>query len=91
MIAAILAEEFHPPGTNDFVFDCYFRLDLFGIEICFNFIIALVVATVLIYVLLFFFAFRRPRTVPGKLQSLMELGLEFVREQIGRASCRERV
>ncbi len=28
------------------------------------------------------FAFRKPRTVPGKLQSLMELGLEFVREQI---------
>ena len=82
MIAAILAEEFHPPSTKDFVFDCYFSVDLFGIEFCFNFIIALVVASVLIYLLLFLFAFRKPRTVPGKLQSLMELGLEFVREQI---------
>ena len=82
VIAAILAEEFHPPSTKDFVFDCYFSVDLFGIEFCFNFIIALVVASVLVYILLFLFAFRKPRTVPGKLQSMMELGLEFVREQI---------
>jgi F-type H+-transporting ATPase subunit a len=83
VIAAILgAAEFHPPTTNDFVFDCYFSFRLFGIEFCFNFIIALVVASVLVYVLMFFFAFRKPRTVPGKLQSLMEMGLEFVREQI---------
>ena len=82
MTPAILAAEFHPPSTKDFVFDCYYSVDLFGIEICFNFIIALVVASVLIYVLLFLFAFRKARTVPGKLQSLMELGVEFVREQI---------
>jgi F-type H+-transporting ATPase subunit a len=82
VIAAVLAAKFHPPSTKDFVFDCYFSVDLFGIEICFNFIIALVVASVLIYVLLFLFAFRNPRTVPGKLQALMEMGLEFVREQI---------
>ena len=82
MIPAVLAEAFHPPSTKDFVFDCYFSVDLFGIEICFNFIIALVVASVLVYVLLFLLAFRKPRAVPGKLQALMEMGLEFVREQI---------
>lgn len=83
MIAAILgAAKFDAPTTKDFLFDCYFSFDLFGIEICFNFIIALVTASVLIYLLLFFLAFRKARTVPGKLQSLMELGLEFVREQI---------
>jgi F-type H+-transporting ATPase subunit a len=80
--ATVLAAEFHPPSTKDFVFDCYFSLDLFGLEICFNFIIALVVASVLVYLLLFFLAFRRPRAVPGRLQSLMELGVSFVREQI---------
>jgi F-type H+-transporting ATPase subunit a len=80
--AAVVPAEFHPPGTSDFVFDCYFSLDLFGIELCFNFIVALVVASTLIYVLLFFLAFRRPRTVPGRFQSLMELGVSFVREQI---------
>lgn len=82
MIASFLAAEFHPPSTADFLFDCYFSVDLFGIEICFNFIIALVTASVLIYLLLFYVAFRNPRTVPGKLQSLMEMGLAFVREQI---------
>jgi F-type H+-transporting ATPase subunit a len=82
VIAAILGAEFHPPGTEDFVFDCYFSVSLFGVEICFNFIIALVLASVLVYVLLFLIAFRKPRTVPGKLQALMEMGLEFVREQI---------
>jgi len=83
VIAAILgAAKFDAPTTKDFLFDCYFSFRLFGIEFCFNFIIALVTAAVLIYVLLFLFAFRNARTVPGKLQSLMELGLEFVREQI---------
>jgi F-type H+-transporting ATPase subunit a len=83
VIASFLAAaEFHPPSTADFLFDCYFSVDLFGIEICFNFIIALVTASVLIYLLLFYVAFRNPRTVPGKLQSLMEMGLAFVREQI---------
>jgi F-type H+-transporting ATPase subunit a len=82
VIAAVLGAEFHPPSTADFLFDCYFSLDVLGIELCFNFIIALVTASVLVYVLLFLLAFRKPRTVPGKLQSLMELGLEFVREQI---------
>jgi F-type H+-transporting ATPase subunit a len=83
VIAAILgAAKFHPPTTKDFLFDCYFSFHVFGIEFCFNFIIALVTASVLIYLLLFFLAFRKARTVPGKLQSLMELGVEFVREQI---------
>jgi F-type H+-transporting ATPase subunit a len=82
VIAAILGAEFHPPSTKDFVFDCYFSFDLLGIEFCFNFIVALVTASVLVYVLLFMLAFRKPRTVPGKLQSLMEMGLAFVREQI---------
>jgi F-type H+-transporting ATPase subunit a len=78
VIASVLAAAFHPPSTKDFVFDCYFSVG----PICVNFIVALVVAAVLVYLALFFFAFRRPRVVPGKLQSLMELGLGFVREQI---------
>jgi F-type H+-transporting ATPase subunit a len=80
--ASVLAAEFHPPTTKDFVFDCYFSIDLLGIEFCFNFIIALVVAAVLVYLGLFFFAFRKPRVVPGKLQAMMESGVGFVREQI---------
>jgi F-type H+-transporting ATPase subunit a len=82
VIAGILAAEFHPPSTKDFVFDCYFSFDLGPIEFCFNFIISLVLASVLVYLLLFFFALRKPKVVPGKLQAMMELGVEFVREQI---------
>lgn len=78
----LAAAEWHPPTTKDFLFDCYFSIDLSGIEICFNFIVALIALSVLVYVLLFFLAFRAPRPVPGRLQSLMELGLAFVREQI---------
>ena len=78
--AALTAAEFHPPTTKDFVFGCYFHIA----GLCVNFIIALVVAAVLVYVLLFFFAFRKPRTIPGRLQSLMELGVSFVREQIAQ-------
>ena len=82
MIASVLAAEFHPPSTKDFVFDCYFSFDLGPIEFCFNFIIALVLASTLLYLGLFFFAFRKPKVVPGRLQSMMEMGVGFVREQI---------
>ena len=78
----ILAAEFHAPTTKDFVFDCYFSFDLAGIGFCFNFIIALVTASVLLFLALFYLGFRRPSVVPGRLQSLMEMGIGFVREQI---------
>jgi F-type H+-transporting ATPase subunit a len=79
MIAvAVMAAEFHRPTTKDFVFDCYFSVG----GLCVNFIIALVVAAAVAYVLFFFLAFRRPRVVPGRFQSLVEMGVAFVREQI---------
>ena len=31
---------------------------------------------------LFFFAFRKPTVVPGKLQTMMEMGVDFVKEGI---------
>jgi len=78
----LAAAEFHPPTTKDFVFDCYFSFDLFGIEFCFNFIILLVAAAVLLFLAFFYLGFRKPRVLPGKLQSLTEMGIGFVREQI---------
>ena len=78
----LAAAEFHPPTTKDFVFDCYFSFDLFGIEFCFNFIIALVTASVVLFLVMFYVAFRKPTVVPGKTQSLMEMGVDFVRENI---------
>lgn len=78
MIAGALAATFHPPTTKDFVFDCYVNVA----GLCVNFIIALVAGAVVVYLLLFFLAFREPKVVPGRLQSLMEMGVSFVREQI---------
>ena len=82
MTAGLLATTFEPPTTKDFVFDCFFSFRAFGVNFCFNFIIGLVVVSSLLFVVLFFFAFRTPTVVPGKLQSLMEMGICFVREQV---------
>jgi F-type H+-transporting ATPase subunit a len=53
-----------------------------GFDLCFNFIAALVVLTTIIVLVLFFVAFRKPKVVPGKFQLLMELGVQFVQENI---------
>jgi F-type H+-transporting ATPase subunit a len=79
----VLAATFEPPGTTDFVYGCMGpSYHVFGQTFCFNFIILLIVLTTLIVLTLFFFAFRKPKVVPGKFQTMMELGVHFVREQI---------
>ena len=78
----MLTAIFVPPSTKDFVFGCFFGGKIFGIDACFNFVTALVLASMVVFILLFVFAFFRPSVVPGKFQALMEMGLGFVREQI---------
>jgi F-type H+-transporting ATPase subunit a len=83
VIAGILAASFEPPSTKDFVYGCFGpSIKIAGFDFCLNFIIVLVVATTLIVLALFFFAFRKPTTVPGRFQLMMELGVQFVRENI---------
>ena len=83
MIGPLIGAEFEPPGTEDFLFRCWgSAISIFGASVCINFITFLVLLTTLIVVVLFFLAFRRPQAVPGKFQALMELGIQFVREQI---------
>ena len=83
MNTAILAAQFEPPSTKDFVFSCWGpSLHVMGFEFCLNFIVFLVLLSFLIFVVLFYFAFRSPTLVPGKLQNMMELGIQFVRENI---------
>ena len=83
MIGAILAAEFHPPSTEDFVFKCAGpSINFFGSTLCLNFITFLVILTLLALFGLFFFAFRKATVVPGKLQTMMEMGIQFVREAI---------
>jgi F-type H+-transporting ATPase subunit a len=82
-VIGVLAAVFEPPSTEDFVYRCFGpQITIGGFNFCFNFIIGLVIATTLIVLLLFYLAFRRPKVVPGGLQSLMELGIDFVRENI---------
>jgi F-type H+-transporting ATPase subunit a len=77
-VVPILAAAFERPTTKDFVWDCWFGSGLF----CFNFITFLLVVVVVAFLALFFFAFRKPKIVPGKFQMTMEAGIGFVRDQI---------
>jgi F-type H+-transporting ATPase subunit a len=79
----MLAAAFEPPSTTDFVYGCLGpSIKIGGSELCFNFIILLLTLTTLIVLALFFFALRKPKVVPGRLQMVMELGVQFVHENI---------
>jgi F-type H+-transporting ATPase subunit a len=79
---AILAA-FEPPSTKDFVWGCWGpSLRVGGLELCMNFITFLVLLGFLAMLGFFYFALRKPRVVPGRLQSTAELGIQFVRENI---------
>jgi F-type H+-transporting ATPase subunit a len=79
----VLAAEFHPPTTKDFVWPCWGgSFEVFGVSFCMNFIFSLLTIATVSFLVLFYLAFRRPTIVPGKLQALMEAGIEFVRQQI---------
>lgn len=71
---------FHAPGLEEF-----FPTPILGDGQWFTFdrimMVRLIMAAVLI--LFVWLAVRRPKVVPGKLQSLFEMGVDFVRVQIG--------
>lgn len=83
MTGVLASAEFHPPSTGDFTFRCFGpSIDLFGSDLCLNFISFLILLTLLGLFAMFFFAFRKAAVVPGKLQAMMEMGIDFVREAI---------
>ena len=74
---------FEPPSTKDFVWDCWGpALRVGGLELCMNFIYFLVLLGFVAMLGFFYFALRKPRVVPGKLQSTAEIAIQFVRENI---------
>jgi F-type H+-transporting ATPase subunit a len=78
-----LLAAFEPPSTKDFVWGCWGpSLEIGDLSFCLNFIFFLVLLGLLLFLAFFFFALRRPQVVPGKLQSLAEMGIQFVRENI---------
>jgi F-type H+-transporting ATPase subunit a len=82
-LTALLAATFEAPSTKDFVYGCWWgSFKLFGFDFCLNFILLLVILTSLIFVGAFYLAFRRPTVVPGKFQLLIELAVDFVRENV---------
>jgi F-type H+-transporting ATPase subunit a len=82
MNQAILAA-FTPPSTKDFVWGCWGpSFSLGGVNVCLNFIIFLVLFGFALFVAFFYFGLRRPSVVPGRMQSMVELGVQFVRENI---------
>jgi F-type H+-transporting ATPase subunit a len=79
----LLGATFEKPTTKDFVFGCWGPSGrIFGQEACYNFVYFLFTLAFLGFLLIFLFAFWRPKVVPGKFQLLMESGLSFVRNQI---------
>ena len=82
-MTGLLAKVFEPPSTKDFVYGCWGgAFKLFGFDTCFNFIIMLLLLTTIIVLVLFFLGLRKPKVVPGRLQLMAELGVDFVRENI---------
>ena len=77
-----LLATFEKPTTKDFVWPCKWALDLGPVHFCANFVLLAVLLAFVSFLLFFFFALRKPKVVPGKLQLLAELGVEFVKENI---------
>lgn len=85
MIGAVLGllASFVPPSTKDFVWGCWGpTLRIAGVGFCINFIIFLVLLGLVLFIAFFFFALRKPKVVPGRYQSLVELSIQFVKENI---------
>jgi F-type H+-transporting ATPase subunit a len=82
-VSGVLAQ-FHPPTTKDFVWACWGpSLEVpGGLSFCLNFITFLVLLGFVCCIAFFFIGLRRPALVPGKMQSLVESGIQFVRENI---------
>ena len=92
-LAAALTESCHfaPPGcafpapnADIFEFDAYLQFHFLGIEWSITKPVVLAVIGTAFIVGFFLTAFARPRLVPGRLQSLGEVGYLFIRDQIAR-------
>ena len=80
---ALIASTFEKPTTKDFVWPCWGgSIKIGGIGFCFNFIFFLLLLAFSATILFFVAGLRKPKIVPGKFQSLVEMAVEFVRNQI---------
>lgn len=85
-LALLASTEFVPPTTKDF--SKWFEPQNWWLgpwkvgpfEFGLNFIYFLVLLALCTLLAFFFFAMRRPKVVPGKLQMVAEIGVDFVKE-----------
>lgn len=75
---------FPAPSADIFFPAPYASFNLFGLDFTISKAVVLTVLVALVVVLFFTTAFRNPKLVPGKLQSIGEQGYLFVRDQIAR-------
>jgi len=77
VIPGLLAE-FEKPGTKDFVWPTMFKI--FGFPV--NWIVVMAVVTLTVVAGFFYLALRKAKPVPGRMQTMVEMGVEFVRDTI---------
>jgi len=83
LLPALIAAPFEKPTTHDFIWPCWFG---HGVT-CYNFVSFLLTVVFVVFILLFLGAFRHAEVVPrrrffGRLQLILEAGIDFVRNQI---------
>lgn len=86
MMNAVLAqarEGFQAPTTEEFNWPCIGpSFHLGGATVCMNRVALLIIIAAILTFLFFWITLRRPKLVPTKTQSLGELAVEFVRDNI---------
>jgi F-type H+-transporting ATPase subunit a len=79
----LLASAFERPTTKDFVWPCWGpSIKIGGISFCYNFVFFVLTIAFFATILFFFLGLRNPKIVPGKFQNVVEMGFEFVRNQL---------
>jgi F-type H+-transporting ATPase subunit a len=86
ILASVLAAQggFPAPSIEEFEQPCWGPSfgTVFGYPVCFNRVAALMVVAAAVVLVLFLLAFRRPQRVPRGVQNAMEVGVDFVRNNI---------
>lgn len=75
-------EGFEAPGTESFYGRPVVEMHLLGVDVSINKAVLLVLIATAILLGLFTIAFSKPKLVPRGIQNLMEMGVDFVRNQI---------
>lgn len=86
ILASVLAAQggFPAPSIEEFEQPCWGPSfgTVFGYPVCFNRVGALMVVAAAVVLVLFLLAFRNPKRVPRGIQNVMEVGVDFVRNNI---------